>query len=165
MVPADKYLLYSNLVQLQGENLFNVSSSVGILRPEPNLFKSYLNSVWHPQLTLLCIEGQPNKIEEGGNIIRSSLKYLLSMRLPPNLNPEIAEKKLKEHVANFVPLCNAKLTLNILGSGTGFNSPEMDPELKRVIDENGARVFGNPVLYLGQGGSIPFIGEIKSKFP
>ena len=41
----------------------------------------------------------------------------------------------------------------------------MSPWLTQAIDEASREFFGQPAMYMGEGGSIPFMGMLGEKFP
>jgi acetylornithine deacetylase/succinyl-diaminopimelate desuccinylase-like protein len=50
-------------------------------------------------------------------------------------------------------------------ASTGWNAPAMAPWLTQAIDTASQAFFGKPAMYMGEGGSIPFMGMLGEKFP
>jgi acetylornithine deacetylase/succinyl-diaminopimelate desuccinylase-like protein len=41
----------------------------------------------------------------------------------------------------------------------------LTPWLERAIDDASREFFGQPAMYMGEGGTIPFMGMLGEKFP
>ena len=63
------------------------------------------------------------------------------------------------------PPNGAKVTLDLEKSSTGWNAPAQSPWLTRAIDSASREFFGKPAMYMGEGGTIPFMGMLGEKFP
>jgi acetylornithine deacetylase/succinyl-diaminopimelate desuccinylase-like protein len=50
-------------------------------------------------------------------------------------------------------------------SSTGWNAPAMSPWLAQAIDHASRHAFGAPAMFMGEGGTIPFMGMLGEKFP
>ena len=50
-------------------------------------------------------------------------------------------------------------------NGTGFVCPSYTESMTNVINKSAEEAFEKPVLYYGEGGSIPFLNDIKNTFP
>src|SRR3546814_297359 len=50
-------------------------------------------------------------------------------------------------------------------ASTGWNAPAMSPWLEKAIDAASQEFYGRPAMYMGEGGSIPFMGMLDEKFP
>ena len=59
----------------------------------------------------------------------------------------------------------ATVTFELEKSSTGWNAPSMVPWLEQAIDASSQAVFGKPAMYMGEGGTIPFMGMLGEKFP
>jgi acetylornithine deacetylase/succinyl-diaminopimelate desuccinylase-like protein len=46
-----------------------------------------------------------------------------------------------------------------------WNAPELAPWLAESVDGASQAYFGKPAVYMGEGGSIPFMGMLGAKFP
>lgn len=63
------------------------------------------------------------------------------------------------------PPYNAKVTLSNVFGGEGFNSPIFHPALESAFEEASQTYFGNRYLAYPEGGSIPFMGFLRDKWP
>ena len=164
-VPEDKYQQAYDLIQEMGGAIdWKFPFLPGVKPTVQDGFKQYMNRIWMPQLTLISVDGVPN-ISNAGNVLRPFTTFGFSLRLPPTLNEELAQKTLKDFIENVKKPYNARVTLEVNGLGQGFNSPAFKPELKQLIDDAGQKFFGKPALGYGEGGSIPFINSLVEKFP
>ena len=50
-------------------------------------------------------------------------------------------------------------------AGSGWDAPALAPWLEKSVDEASRTFFGPPPAYMGEGGSIPFMGMLGEKFP
>src|SRR3546814_1036024 len=56
-------------------------------------------------------------------------------------------------------------SLELEKASTGWNAPAMSPWLEKAIDAASQEFYGRPAMYMGEGGSIPFMGMLGEKFP
>ncbi len=49
--------------------------------------------------------------------------------------------------------------------GDGWNAPPLEPWLERSIEQASQKFFGREACYMGEGGSIPFMGMLGRKYP
>jgi acetylornithine deacetylase/succinyl-diaminopimelate desuccinylase-like protein len=47
----------------------------------------------------------------------------------------------------------------------GWNAPPVAPWLGAALDAASQANFGRPAAYMGEGGTIPFMGMLGAKFP
>ncbi len=69
----------------------------------------YLNNVWRPNLAITGIDGIPS-ISNAGNVLRPYTSVRLSMRLPPNFEPNLALEIMINKLTKDVPY-NAQVTI------------------------------------------------------
>ncbi len=50
-------------------------------------------------------------------------------------------------------------------SSSGWSAPAQSPWLSETIESASQAAFGKPAMYMGEGGSIPFMGMLGEKFP
>lgn len=164
-VPEDKYKQASELIHEMGGKIdWKFPFLDGVKPTTEDGFKQYMNRIWLPQLTLIAMDGVPN-ISNAGNVLRPYTTFGLSLRLPPTLSAEKAQKALEEFFAKVAHPYNAKVTVDVKGVGQGFNSPALEEKLKKNIEDTCMATYGKKTLYYGEGGSIPFINELNAKYP
>lgn len=122
-----------------------------------------LNRTWRPALTVTGAEGFP-EIENAGNVMRPNTAFKLSMRLPPLVNPKEAAKAM-HHALTTNPPYHAKVTFDASDGSKGWDAPQLSHWLSKAVDEASKTYYGKPVAYMGEGGTIPFMGMLGEKFP
>ena len=86
------------------------------------------------------------------------------MRVPPTCDAELAIKKLKEVLEKNPPF-QAKICFDITEAASGWNAPIESEWLTHATHEASKNYFGADAVYMGEGGSIPFMGMLGKKFP
>ncbi len=122
-----------------------------------------LNRTWRPQLTITGAEGLP-AIENAGNVLRPESAIKLSLRLPPTVEASVACDILREVLLKDPPY-GAKISLEHLEGATGWNAPPVADWLESSMNAASQEFFGKPAVFMGEGGTIPFMGMLGEKFP
>jgi hypothetical protein len=63
------------------------------------------------------------------------------------------------------PIYGAKITCTPDKSAPGWAAPEMKDWLLTSVNDASNTYFGKPACYIGEGGSIPFMGMLGEMFP
>jgi acetylornithine deacetylase/succinyl-diaminopimelate desuccinylase-like protein len=121
-----------------------------------------LNNTWAATLAVTGLSGAPAP-EEAGNVLRPETSARLSLRIPPTLNPDAAAVALNKLLTENPPN-GAELKLKI-HAAAGWHSPPTTPRLKASLDKASHAYFGAPAMYMGCGGSIPFMEFLVRKLP
>lgn len=129
---------------------------------EDNL-QRILNRTWRPALSVTGAEGLP-PLASAGNVLRPETALKLSMRLPPTVNGEQASRKIKETLEAEPPL-NTKVSFEADQSASGWNAPDIAPWLGSSLEKASQGAFGKSVMYMGEGGTIPFMAMLGDFFP
>ena len=122
-----------------------------------------LNRAWRPALSIIGADGMP-PTGNAGNVLRAGTAMSLSLRLPPTVNAKIASQKLKSILEKDPPY-GCKVSFHANWGATGWDAPELSPWLERSLEAASNDYFGNPVAYMGEGGTIPFMGMLGERFP
>lgn len=122
-----------------------------------------LNRTWRPALTVTGADGFP-PISNAGNVMRPVTAFKLSMRLPPLTNPHEAGRVL-QHTLTQDPMYNAKVHFELGDGSPGWNAPALSSWLKKAADEASNMYYDKPAAYMGEGGTIPFMGMLGKEFP
>jgi acetylornithine deacetylase/succinyl-diaminopimelate desuccinylase-like protein len=122
-----------------------------------------LNQTWKPALSLIGIENVPN-VKNAGNVTLPKIAVKFSMRIPPTGDAEKAAQLLK-NILEANPPYHANIRFDINDSASGWNAPLESPWLTQAANEASHTYFGPPAAYMGEGGSIPFMGMLGKKFP
>jgi acetylornithine deacetylase/succinyl-diaminopimelate desuccinylase-like protein len=122
-----------------------------------------LNRTWKPAVSVTGLNGVPS-VENGGNVTLPSLTVKLSIRLPPTCHAEQAASALKTTLETQPPY-NANIRCDIVDAAAGWNAPAEAAWLKKAANDASLATFGKPVVNMGEGVSIPFMGMLGKKFP
>ena len=122
-----------------------------------------LNRTWRAALAVTGASGLPD-IESAGNVQRPYTALKLSLRLPPLVDAPTAAATLKQTLEAETPY-SAHVTFNYEQSATGWNAPATAPWLASLLETASQTCYGKPAAFLGEGGTIPFMGMLGVKFP
>ena len=122
-----------------------------------------LNRTWRPALSITGIEGIP-AIANAGNVTLPLIELKLSMRIPPTCDKDKAAAALKSALEAKPPF-GAKIYFDARDIGPGWNAPTESPWLTAAANQASLDYFGAEAVYMGEGGSIPFMGMLSEKFP
>ena len=122
-----------------------------------------LNNTWISTLCVTGAEGIP-PFANAGNVLRPQTNVKLSFRLPPTCDPDVAAAAVKR-VLETNPPHNAKVKFNVESAMGGWSAPEVAPWLHDAMSAASKDFFGRDAMYMGTGGSIPFMGMLGEKFP
>ena len=122
-----------------------------------------LNRAWRPQLAVTGMEGYPAP-ENGGNVLLPYSVLKLSLRLPPSCDSQKAITAVKKALEENPPY-NAEVSFEDPQADNGWNAPPIAPWLAAALDKASQNNFGKPAAFFGEGGSIPFMAMLGSKFP
>ncbi len=126
-------------------------------------YELILNTTWRPSLAVTGAGGLP-ELQNAGNVLLPRLDLKLSFRMPPINDPAIAAAAVKKRLEADPPY-GAKVSFDVGSSLAGWNAPALAPWLERSMREASTATFGRDTMYLGTGGSIPFIGMLGERFP
>jgi acetylornithine deacetylase/succinyl-diaminopimelate desuccinylase-like protein len=122
-----------------------------------------LATTWRPTLSTIGMDGIP-AVRDGGNVLRPMTRASLSIRLPPPVDPAVAGAAVVAALEADPPH-GAKVTASVIETGPGWEAPEVAPWLAASLDAASSDHFGAPARYMGEGGSIPFMGMLGHRFP
>ena len=128
-----------------------------------DLTELVLNRTWRPQLSVTGIGGMP-PLDSAGNVLRPETSVKLSLRVQPTLGGAKAGAFVKE-LLEADPPYGAKVSFKLEKDGSGWNAPQLSPWLEQAVADASQHYFGSPAAYMGEGGSIPFMGMLGEKFP
>jgi acetylornithine deacetylase/succinyl-diaminopimelate desuccinylase-like protein len=122
-----------------------------------------LNRTWKPALSITGAGGLPT-IANAGNVSRPITSLKLSMRIPPTCCPKTASDAMQKALTDNPPY-NTKVTFNCDDGALGWNAPPQAEWLSDAMQEASTTYYQKPVVYMGEGGTIPFMGMLGDKFP
>jgi acetylornithine deacetylase/succinyl-diaminopimelate desuccinylase-like protein len=164
-IPKDKYQQAQELIENKGGKIdFKFPMVEGMDSMGNTGFQDYINRIWKPQLSITGIDGLPS-CSTAGNVLLPYTQVCCSLRIPPSKNSKEAKEQIENFFSKVKVPHNAKFSYNVYKSGTGFECPSYSKSVLEVINKAGNETFDKPVLYYGEGGSIPFLNDIKNVFP
>lgn len=134
-----------------------------VLPDTANISDLILRRTWKPALSITGCDGFP-ALENAGNVTLPNLAVKLSMRLSPTCDPKQAAATIKKTLETKPPY-NAHVEFEISDTGPGWNAPTEKSWLAEAIQKASHTYFGRDAAYMGEGGSIPFMGMLGKKFP
>jgi len=163
-IPEQRRLQAVRAAEVIGEDVFDKFPFLpGMVPMAEDLTELILNRTWRPMLSITGVDGLP-ALSNAGNVLRPSTAVKLSLRLPPTLNPKVASELLKKVLTENPPY-GATVEFEVEKASTGWNAPALAPWLEHAIDHASLEFFGAPAMYMGEGGTIPFMGMLGEKFP
>jgi acetylornithine deacetylase/succinyl-diaminopimelate desuccinylase-like protein len=163
-IPADRAQQARAAAQALGDSVHRKLPLVGAMQPmAADAYELLLNSTWRPTLSITGVDGVP-AFENAGNVLRPYTALKLSFRLPPGVDPAAAAETVKETLERDPPY-NAQVAFHVESSMGGWNAPSTAPWLEAAIQAASNACFGRDAMYMGVGGTIPFMGMLSEKFP
>jgi acetylornithine deacetylase/succinyl-diaminopimelate desuccinylase-like protein len=135
----------------------------GVQPQGDSLYERILNRTWRAALSVTGVDGMP-PLESAGNVLRPYTALKLSMRLPPTVDGEQATVLMQETLEAEPPL-NAQVSFEPDHGATGWNAPEVAPWLEASLNRASQAAFGKDAMYMGEGGTIPFMAMLGEFFP
>jgi acetylornithine deacetylase/succinyl-diaminopimelate desuccinylase-like protein len=122
-----------------------------------------LNRTWRPTLTTIGLSGLPAP-EVAGNVLEPAIAAKLSLRLPPTVDAARAGRRLKQTLEE-APPHGVHVRFDIGDAAAGWDAPPLAPWLEAGIARASQAAFSHPPAYMGEGGSIPFMGMLGERYP
>ncbi|HET6631182.1 MAG TPA: M20 family metallopeptidase [Rhodanobacteraceae bacterium] len=163
-IPAERIEQTRDFVSIMGDSVYTQFPFIDGMQPvSDDLTELALNRTWRPQLTVTGMSGIP-EIDSAGNVLRPHTAAKLSLRLPPTLDGKRAGAFVKELMEKDPPY-GCQVSCRLEKAASGWNAPPLSPWLAKAVSEASEVAFGAPAAYMGEGGSIPFMGMLGEKFP
>lgn len=163
-IPAQRVAQAQRAAEVLGDSIHAKFPLVDGMQPvESALAELVLNRSWRPQLAITGAEGLP-ALDSAGNVLRPYTAVKLSLRLPPTLDARAAGESLRRLLESDPPY-GARVSLQLEKPASGWNAPALAPWLETAVAQASTTYFGRPAVYMGEGGSIPFMGMLGDQFP
>ena len=163
-VPPERIAQAKLAAGVLGEQIWRKLPFVPGMRPmHGELAELALNRSWRPMLAVTGAEGLPPPAN-AGNVLRPKTELTLSLRLPPTVSAEAAARRLKQ-ILEADPPYGARVRFEAGQAATGWHAPQTAPWLEQALQNASMASFGKPVMWLGEGGTIPFMAMLGAKFP
>lgn len=163
-VPAERVEQAKQCAEILGDEVFDKFPWIDGMQPvSDDKLELILNRTWRPQLAITGVDGIP-ALQSAGNVLRPGTALKLSLRVPPTSSGKKAGEFVKR-LLEADPPYGAKVTFKLEKDGSGWNAPRLSEWLTDAVSQASQDAFGAPAAYMGEGGSIPFMGMLGEKFP
>jgi acetylornithine deacetylase/succinyl-diaminopimelate desuccinylase-like protein len=131
--------------------------------PSESPYELLLNNTWRPTMSVTGAAGLPALVD-AGNVQLPFNTLKLSFRLPPTCDADDAARTVQEILeADTPPL--SRVSFHVESTMAGWNAPAVAEWLETSMQKASQAFFGKPSMYMGTGGTIPFMGMLGEKFP
>jgi acetylornithine deacetylase/succinyl-diaminopimelate desuccinylase-like protein len=163
-VPADRQAQASAAAAVLGDTVYKKFPLMPGMRCVSNdPLELLLNNTWRPTLSVTGVDGVP-AFRSAGNVLRPYTSLKLSFRLSPTMDPAVAAKAVKAALERDPPY-GAKVEFKVESAMGGWNAPTCAPWLEESMHRGSRAFFGRDSMFMGTGGSIPFMGMLGVRFP
>ena len=162
-IPSQRLRQAEVVAQVLGEAVHDKFPWRGDMRPAATGTEAVLNRSWRPALSVIGMEGLP-ALQDAGNVLRPMTTIKLSLRIPPMVDAEVASQALKS-VLEHDPPSGADVRFVAEKGAAGWNAPPLEAWLEEACESASNTHFGKGAVWMGEGGTIPFMGMLGEKFP
>jgi len=163
-IPKERKIQAKRAAKVLGKEIWRKFPFAGKTQPmQKDLAQLVLNRTWRPMLAVTGADGLPPPAN-AGNVLRPKTQLVLSLRLPPALDGRKSGERLKAILEKNPPY-GAKVSYEYGQAATGWHSPQLAPWLEKSVDAASRRHYGKPAMWMGEGGTIPFMAMLGVKFP
>ncbi len=163
-IPAERIEQARQCAEVLGEEVYSKFPWIEGMQPvDSDPVELILNRTWRPQLAITGAGGLP-ALADAGNVLRPGTSLKLSLRLPPTVDGGEVGGSVKKLLEDNPPH-GARVRFELEKDGNGWNAPALAPWLGEAVAEASRQAFGTEAAYMGEGGSIPFMGMLGEKFP
>ena len=163
-IPSERIEQAKRAAEVLGEEIWRRFPFVGGMRAmHADAAELVLNRTWRPMLAVTGADGLPPPAN-AGNVLRPKTELALSLRLPPTVRGDGAARRLRD-ILEADPPYGARVRFNPGQAATGWHAPQTAAWLEKAVDAASRRRFGAPAMWMGEGGTIPFMAMLGAKFP
>ena len=163
-VPPQRIAQAREVARILGDAVYARFPFAGPTRPMGNDTEQLvLNRTWRSQLAIVGMDGYPAP-GNAGNVLLPVSTAKLSVRIPPTLVGKTAVQAIKRALEADPPY-GAVVEFEAEDGQSGWDAPALAPWLEAAVAQASLDAFGKPPAYMGEGGSIPFMGMLGEKFP
>ena len=135
----------------------------GVESDQASLFDEFLRRAWSPSVTYAGMDGFPSS-KKAASIILPGITVRLSIRTPPDLDPDIAAGALVEAFTK-APPSGARVKVDVIAAEAGWPGTELTDILTTAVTAASERNFGAAAGQFAAGVTIPFVGMLSRRFP
>jgi acetylornithine deacetylase/succinyl-diaminopimelate desuccinylase-like protein len=103
-------------------------------------------------------------VEQAGNVLRPSTSLKFAIRIPPTCDAAAAADAVDRAFTTDPPY-GAVVEWSPDAAAGGWSAPPLTPWVATALDAASTTCFGKPSGEVGEGGSIPFMGWLATRFP
>ena len=163
-IPPQRIAQAREAARVLGDAVYDRFPFAGSTRPMlDDTGQLVLNRTWRPQLATVGMDGYPVP-GDAGNVLLPFTTAKLSLRTPPTLDGKEALQAIKQALESDPPY-GAEVEFKSEGGQSGWHAPPLAPWLEKAVAQASQDAFGAPAAYMGEGGTIPFMGMLGEKFP
>ena len=163
-VPPQRIEQAKEAARVLGKEVYGKFPFAGATRPMvDDTGQMVLNRTWRPQLAIVGMDGYPAP-GDAGNVLLPYSTAKLSLRTPPTLDARKAVEAMKQTLEADPPY-GAEVVFEGREGQSGWHAPPLVPWLETAVAQASEQAFGKPPAYMGEGGTIPFMGMLGEKFP
>ena len=163
-IPPQRKAQAARAAEVLGEEIWRKFPFAGATQPmHSDLAELVLNRTWRPMLAVTGADGMPTPAN-AGNVLRPKTQLVLSLRLPPSVDAQAAGKRMKTLLEENPP-SGAKISYDFGQAASGWHSPQLAAWLEKSVDAASRKHYGQPAMWMGEGGTIPFMAMLGAKFP
>ena len=163
-IPKQRTEQAAHAAETLGESVYlKYPWAVTSVRPDESPYELLLNNTWRPVLSVTGADGLPPLVD-AGNVQLPFNTLKLSFRLPPTCDGDVAAEWVTTTLeSDSPPLANVEF--HVESTMAGWNAPPVTDWLEASLNKASQAFFGKPSMYMGTGGTIPFMGMLGDKFP
>ncbi len=163
-IPRQRVMQAARTAEVLGNEVWNkFPLQPGVAAVSKDNTELILNRTWRPALAITGADNMP-PIRDAGNVLRPRTRLKLSIRLPPRVEPKAAVAAVKTLLERDPPY-GAHVAFSDADGTSGWDAPELAPWLDKALTAASERYFGKPSMFMGEGGTIPFMFMLGEKFP
>jgi len=163
-VPAARATEAKRAARVLGKEIWRKFPFVRGMKPmRGDLAGLVLARTWRPFLAVTGADGLPPPAS-AGNVLRPKTSLVLSLRLPPTVDAERAARALKK-LLEADPPYGAKVRFDYAQAASGWHAPITAPWLEAALERASKAHYGKPMMWMGEGGTIPFMAMLGKKYP
>ena len=158
-IPASHRANISALAVEFPDSAAPVVDGLHLLTPDP--VDRLIARTWGAALEVTGADGLP-KPQDGGNVLRPSTTLKFSLRLPPDVDAQLATDALVSAITTDE---GAHVTIDLEAAAQGWIAPPLEPAIATTLSAVSRERFGREPGFVGEGGSIPFLADLQRGFP
>jgi acetylornithine deacetylase/succinyl-diaminopimelate desuccinylase-like protein len=163
-IPAQRLKQIKRVAKVLKNTVFTkMPFAKGVQPLSKDVNKLIVNNTWGPTLSVTGVEGIP-AMGNAGNVLRPKTAVKLSFRLPPTADAKKVGAEVKK-ILEAKPPYGARVNFSVDSAMGGWNAAPVAPWLEKSMQRASKAHFGKDAVYMGTGGSIPFMGMLGKKFP